>query len=84
MGSPVLLLAVGLRSSVFPPFNGAPTTVLACVLRTGVQAGVDGEHDCVGPWPSVPQGAECFHLCSSEATKENGLWFSDSERPGMG
>lgn len=49
-----------------------------------MQAGVDGEHDCVGPWPSVPQGAECFHLCPSEATKENGLWFSDSERPGMG
>lgn len=40
-----------------------------------------GERVCVGPWPSFTLGAERSHWGPSETTKENGLWFVDSQRP---
>ena len=41
------------------------------------------EWNRVGPWPSFTRGAEHSYLGSLEATKENGLWFVDSEGPGL-
>lgn len=40
-----------------------------------------GERVCVGPWPSFTLGGERSHWGPSETTKENGLWFVDSQRP---